>query len=346
MRYTQAIVIPEPNRVELREVALIEPGPDDVIVQTAYTSISAGTERMLLTGRMPHPMLQFPVVPGYETVGRIVGLGANVPQEYEGRWVYVGGARCYDGVNPAWGGQSQTLFADYRKVVPLDTIPPEQGVLLALAATALHGIDLIATEGTETTEGKSVVSTSLPSANSVAQTKKRALVLGQGPVGQIAARLLRGRGRWVTVTDRYAARLERSVADEVIDRNESNGPLSNFLSPQQPFDAIVEATGSMAALAEALPLLSDGGAILLLGYYDELRLPYMPLFLKQARLLTAREWGPGDLAECRDMLADGSLDLAGLITHRLPVEQVEEAYRVALNEPECLKLVLEWEIGD
>jgi 3-hydroxyethyl bacteriochlorophyllide a dehydrogenase len=319
MRYTQAIVIPEPNRVELREVTLTEPGPDDVIVQTAYTSISAGTERMLLAGRMPHPMLQFPVVPGYETVGRIAGLGANVPPDYEGRWVYVGGARCYDGVNPAWGGQAHTLFADYRKVVPLDTIPPEQGVLLALAATALHGVDLLGLKAGQ-----------------------RALVLGQGPVGQIAARLLRGRGCWVTVTDRYATRLERSIADEVIDRTGSDGPLSDFLSPQQPFDAIVEATGSMAAPAEALPLLADGGAILLLGYYDELRLPYMPLFLKQARLLTAREWRPGDLAECRDMLADGSLDLAGLITHRLPVEQFEEAYRVALNEPECLKLVLEW----
>ena len=45
---TQAIVIPEPNRVELREVELTEPGPDDLVVRTAYTSISAGTERMLL----------------------------------------------------------------------------------------------------------------------------------------------------------------------------------------------------------------------------------------------------------------------------------------------------------
>lgn len=37
----------------------------------------------------------------------------------------------------------------------------------------------------------------------------------------------------------------------------------------------------MAALAEALPLLADGGTVLLLGYYDELRLPYMPLFLNR-----------------------------------------------------------------
>jgi len=98
-----------------------------------------------------------------------------------------------------------------------------------------------------------------------------------------------------------------------------------------------------AALAEALPLLADDLSILLLGYYEELRVPYMPLFLKQVRLLTAREWAPGDLVRCHDLLAAGALDVAGLLTHTLPIAQVEQAYATALNDPECLKLVLEWD---
>jgi 3-hydroxyethyl bacteriochlorophyllide a dehydrogenase len=315
MMQTDAIVISEPGRVELRTVALTDPGPEDVIIQTAYTSISAGTERMLLAGRMPHPMLSFPVVPGYETVGRVVGLGAQVPPELEGRWVYVGGARCYTDVNPAWGGQARQLIVDHRRVVTLDPIDPRQGVLLALAATALHGIDLLASAPND-----------------------RVLVLGQGPVGQIAARVARSRGAWVAVADKVPSRLERAAADLLLDARA--GGLREQLGG--PVAAIIEATGSMAALAEALPLLADGGTILLLGYYDELRLPYMPLFLKQARLLTAREWGPGDLVRCRDMIANGILDVAGLLTHRVPVQQFEEGYRVALEDPECLKLVLEW----
>ncbi|MEN9937142.1 MAG: hypothetical protein RLZZ387_3721 [Chloroflexota bacterium] len=338
----RAIVIPAADRLELRQVELTAPGPDDVVVRTAYTSISAGTERMLLAGRMPHPMLAFPVIPGYETVGRVVGLGANVPPAWEGRWVYVGGARCYSGVNPAWGGQSDTLIADHRRAVPLDGLEPRQGVLLALAATALHGVDLLfATEGTEHAERERARAAEAtppePAVSSVAT--KRVLVLGQGPVGQLAARIARTRGAWVAAADRAGSRLALSSANAVI--NTAETPLAEALG--QPADMIIEATGSMAALAEALPQLAPGGSVLLLGYYDELRLPYMPLFLKQARLLTAREWAPGDLERCRDMIASGALDVSGLITHTFAVEQFAEAYRAGLDEPECLKLVMEWE---
>jgi 3-hydroxyethyl bacteriochlorophyllide a dehydrogenase len=236
--------------------------------------------------------------------------------------VYVGGARCFRDVNPAWGGQAATLLVDYRRVVPLDGMQPDHGVLLALAATALHGVDLIA--GTAQN-----------------LTGRRVLVLGQGPVGQFAARIARAQGAWVAVSDRVASRLERSVADLRVDVTTD----SLVAALQQPVDTIIEATGSMAALSDALPLLAHNGVILLLGYYDELRLPYMPLFLKQARLLTAKEWGEGDLQRTRSLLAAGVLDASALITHRLPVARFEEAYATALNDPECLKLAIEWDVG-
>ena len=108
-------------------------------------------------------------------------------------------------------------------------------------------------------------------------------------------------------------------------------------------DDIIEASGSMQALAQAQSLLSDGGTIALLGYYQKLELPYMPLFLKEAKLLTAKEWAPGDLDCCRDMLADGSLDVASLLTHEYPIADIATAYETALNDQACLKLVLNWE---
>lgn len=312
---TQAVVIAEPGKVEIQTVSLRPPAPNEVTIQTAYTSISAGTERMLFAGQMPHPMLQLPVVPGYETVGRVVAVGDDVDVDLLDQWVYVGGARCYESINPAWGGQSAQLFAEGDRVVPLHGLEPQQGVLLALSATALHGIDLL---------------------NLVPED--RVLVIGQGPVGQLAARIAQGRDAWVAVSDRDASRLSRAVGDEIINVDEVN--LTDVI--EQPVNAIVEASGSMTALTESLSLLANGGTILLLGYYQTLQVPYMPLFLKEARLLTAREWAAGDLVRSRDLIVSGSLDVSSLLTHQLPVAAVASAYDTALNDPQCLKLVLDW----
>lgn len=318
MTQTQAVVISKPGEVGLQDVTLRPYSPQDVIVQTAYTSISAGTERMLLAGQMPHPMLKLPVIPGYETVGRIVEMGSDVDPSWLNRWVYVGGAQCYEGVNAAWGGQSAKLMVDVSRVIPLDNVNPRHGVLLALSATALHGVNLLDP-----------------------QPRDRLLVLGQGPVGQLAARLARIRGAWVAVADRNEHRLAHAEADQIVQVGEGHAPLNEQI--EGGVTAVIEATGSMEVLANSLPLLAQGGTILLLGYYQTLQLPYMPLFLKEARLLTAKEWASGDLLHCRDLIADGTLDVSAMLTHSLPITEVATAYDVALKDANCLKLVLDWQ---
>lgn len=319
-RTAKAVVIPRRHTIELRDVEIQEPGQGEVMIRTAYTSISSGTERMLLEGKMPHPALSFPVVPGYETVGQVVEVGAGVDPALQGQWVYVGGARCYVDVNPAWGGQAQYLTTAAERLVTLNSIKPETGVLLALAATALHGINL-----------------------SAIQPGDRVLVLGQGIVGQLAARLAKLAGAaHVAVLDRVEVRLAASEADQVINVARESLEEAN---QDEPFAVIVEATGSMDALRSALPLLANQGRIVLLGYYEHLDLPYPPLFMHEARLIVAREWsfGPdGDLPRVRDMIDSGQLRVDALITHRVPLERIQAAYRLALEDPTCLKLVVAW----
>ncbi len=315
MTHARAIVMPAAQTVEVRDVTLTAPLDTDVTIQTLYTSISAGTERMLYAGHMPHPMLQFPVVPGYETVGRVIAVGSQAPAELLNSIVYVGGARCYVDVNPAWGGQSSTLHADGQRVVTLAGLDPEHGVFLALAATALHGVDM---------------------AGDIAG--KKVLILGQGPVGQLAARIAKARGAIVIVTDVSAHRLAHSVADEMYDV--ASQPITAH--GVSGCDVIIEASGSMAAAAAAIGALSMNGTIVLLAYYDAIQLPYMPLFLKQARLLTSKEWAPGDLERSRDLMQSGILDVSTLITHRATLDQLSTAYTTALFDPQCLKLLLTW----
>ncbi|NTV46112.1 MAG: chlorophyll synthesis pathway protein BchC, partial [Chlorobiales bacterium] len=107
---SKAVVFSGPGKIELREVSLRPMNPDDVILETYWSSISAGTEKMLLNGRLPSmQMTRYPVIPGYETVGKIIKRGQSVPEHFEGKFVYVSGSLGYTDVNAAFGGASQYI---------------------------------------------------------------------------------------------------------------------------------------------------------------------------------------------------------------------------------------------
>ncbi|RRR76502.1 MAG: alcohol dehydrogenase, partial [Candidatus Viridilinea halotolerans] len=146
----------------------------------------------------------------------------------------------------------------------------------------------------------------------------------------------------VAVADRVAARLTHAQADQVIDI--TNESLDEAIS-EANINVLIEATGSMTALAGALPLLANHGRVVLLGYYDTINVPYAPVFMREAQILVAREWkfGPdGDLPRVRDLIAAHELDVTGLLTHRVPLDRIQAAYRLAFEDPSCLKLVIEW----
>jgi 3-hydroxyethyl bacteriochlorophyllide a dehydrogenase len=315
---TKAVVIPAIDTVEVREVELKPLGADDVLIRTALTSISAGTERMLLKGVMPHPMLQFPVVPGYETVGEVIEVGDNA-KDWLGKRVYVGGNYGFVGVNPAFGGQSAHIAAPQSHLTDLQSLTDEQGVLLALAATALHGIDV---------------------ANVQTFERLHVLILGQGIVGQLAARFAKARGATVHVTDKVDARLRLSVADEIVP---STPPHPGSLPQgEKAYDVLIDATGKMNAIAPRLMSMKKGGRVVLLGYYDKIDLPYMPVFLRELTLVSSMQWAPGDLVRARDAIASGEIDVRSLITHCEKADDAAKAFDVAFNDPNCVKMILSW----
>src|ERR1700744_2440726 len=101
---TVAVVMDGPGQAGLRTVTLTEPGPEDVVVDIQWTGISAGTERLLWSGRMPSfPGMGYPLVPGYEAVGRVTFAGARAARRV-GERVFVPGARCFGEVRGLFGG--------------------------------------------------------------------------------------------------------------------------------------------------------------------------------------------------------------------------------------------------
>ena len=73
---TLAVILEAPERLALRALGMKPVEASDVVVEITFSGISTGTEKLLWTGRMPpFPGLGYPLVPGYESVGRIVDAG-------------------------------------------------------------------------------------------------------------------------------------------------------------------------------------------------------------------------------------------------------------------------------
>src|SRR5579863_4539498 len=90
-----AVVLQSPGNLALRELALDAPAADDVVVDMEWSGISTGTERLLWNGSMPaFPGMGYPLVPGYEGVGRISSPD-RAGDLRRGQRVFVPGARCF-----------------------------------------------------------------------------------------------------------------------------------------------------------------------------------------------------------------------------------------------------------
>ena len=136
---TMAVVLEKPEHLVLSRLDLTAATDDDVVVDIEWSGISTGTERLLWFGRMPHfPGMGYPLVPGYESVGRISAAGPTSGSRVGDR-VFVPGARCFGDVRGLFGGAAARVVVPGTRALPIAESLGEQGVLLALAATAQIG---------------------------------------------------------------------------------------------------------------------------------------------------------------------------------------------------------------
>ena len=323
-RSARAVVFAEAGLLALRDVTLREPASDEVVVETRYSSISAGTERLLFNGSLPgFPFLRFPLVPGYEAAGVVTERGADVHDVAVGDEVFVGGSMCYTDVAAAFGGQASRLVKKASHVVPLRGIPLAHAPLIALAATSLHGIRRLGDV-----------------------RGKRVGVLGMGAIGQFAARFALAEGAVVSEADANPARLGRiaGVAAFALDE-EPAAPAhghSAHAAASQEFDVVIEATGNSQLVAASTNWLRARGTILLLSYYDRFNTAFVPLFLKEPSLVVSREWDHDDLLAARDAIAAGRVAIADLAGDAYPIDRYESAYAAAFGDPSTLKVILQW----
>jgi 3-hydroxyethyl bacteriochlorophyllide a dehydrogenase len=299
----------QPERLVLSRLDLTAPGDEDVVVDIEWSGISTGTERLLWSGRMPDfPGMGYPLVPGYESVGRVVSAGRHSGGRVGGR-VFVPGAKCFGDVRGLFGGAASRVVLPGARALPIAESLGEQGVLLALAATAYH-----CTSG----EGQ----------------KQPDLIIGHGVLGRMIARLSVVAGGkpvvWETNPDRRSGADGYEVADPGADARRN-------------YRSICDVSGDSSILDSLISRLAPGGEVVLAGFYDEpLSFTFPPAFMREAHIRVAAQWQPRDLIAVRELAESGRLDLDGLITHRQDPGQADAAYRTAFGDPACLKMILDW----
>jgi 2-desacetyl-2-hydroxyethyl bacteriochlorophyllide A dehydrogenase len=113
------------------------------------------------------------------------------------------------------------------------------------------------------------------------------------------------------------------------------------------YDVVVEAAGSLESLARCGELVAPGGTIVVLGvHFGPVQLEWLPLFNKEARVIPSLGYcahnGVKEMDEAAAMLAEDPEIVQTVITHRYPLEDAEEAFRVAADRGSgTIRVVLE-----
>jgi bacteriochlorophyllide a dehydrogenase len=308
-----AVIFAQPEQLALSRLELTPVAPSDVVVDVEWSGISTGTERLLWTGQMPQfPGLGYPLVPGYESVGRVASAPTGSSLRVGDR-VFVPGATCYREARGLFGATATRLIVPAARVLPIDDDLGETGALLALAATAHHAVPL-----------------SGPRSGVFPD-----LIVGHGVLGRLIARLvIAGGGAPPVVWERNRVRRVGGLGYEVID------PVDDA---RRDYACICDVSGDADLIDTLIQHLAPGGEIILAGFYaSRIGFAFAPAFMREARLRIAAQWQPADLLAARDLIQSRRLSLDGLVTHVEDASDAHGAYTTAFNDAECLKMIIDW----
>jgi 2-desacetyl-2-hydroxyethyl bacteriochlorophyllide A dehydrogenase len=331
----RAVVISGPGRAELTRVQVPRLKPGEVLIRVQYSGVALG-DVALYEGKhnyVADGVFSYPIVPGQEVSGRVMATGVKVSTITEGANVVVmpvhGCGQCADckagrqficserrelGLLRWNGGYAEYVVAPSSAVRQL---PPDLDSRRAVLAPAL-----------------SVVLKGLNRIEKVWPTSpgpKRCAVVGVGPLGHLAARVLSHRGHDVTVFDRNERRLSYF--------SDSNIHTSQDLEELGRFEALVETTGDPVSLERMLRESPSGAAILVLGVpYAHRRFTFQNEFSYDKTLVGSVGSDMTDIEEAIGLLPH--LPLEQYVGHILLLSEFRQGWDAAKSR-EHLKTILQ-----
>lgn len=308
----RAAMLESPGKSTITTVDDPTPAPGEVVVAVDSCGI-CGTDLHIYDGDFaPTP---YPIVPGHEFAGEIVAVGSGIDDLAEGAFaavdpsLFCGACRqCHRGrgnLCERWGGIGVTTaggFAEYAKApranvhpLPID-LPRRWAGLIEPLSCAVHGMDRLPLQAGDTV-----------------------LIYGAGTMGLLLGQLLRGGSvAAVDMVDLNADRLplaERLCAD-------ATATSADGLAAGE-WDVVIDATGAMPAIKDALPRVRAGGTFFVFGVAPaEATAPYSPFTVYNSEVSIIGSMAVlHSFGRAVDLIAGGRVDCDALLTDRLPLEQ-------------------------
>lgn len=342
----RAVVLTGPEQISVLEVEAPRLGsPGDAIVRVTHSAV-CGADLLPYHGHTPG--FEFGMIPGHEFVGEIVELGEGVTNLAVGDRVVntsmTSCGECRECAAERWTQcEARSLFG-YSGVYPrleggqaeLVRVPNAARSLLALpegvsSEDALFLADILPT-------GYAGVD------NGGVRAGNLLVVQGAGPVGLMAVLVGVSRGATVVVVDGVEER--RRLAEELGARAvapEAARALVGELGTGAGADCVIEASGSVHALRDALHLARPQGVISVIGAHFENDFP-LDNGLMFEKELTLR-FSIGNPFATRELLIEairsGELEPGRVLTHVLPAERAAEAY-ARFDSKEFTKVALRY----
>jgi L-iditol 2-dehydrogenase len=172
------------------------------------------------------------------------------------------------------------------------------------------------------------------------------LVMGCGMSGLLHVKLAKSRGCRVVATDvtpKKRALAEANGADLVVDaaddvfRRLTDGD-------GKKADVVILATSALSAVEQAWQCVDKGGAVVFFSVPDPEKTVTVPLnrfWTQEVRILTSYYCGPPDIIDAMALLEKGVIETHDLITHRLPLKDIAEGFRLVLEGRESIKVIIE-----
>ena len=327
------IIFPEINRAALVEETISDvPAPDQVLIQTAYTTISPGTERANITGEanvygMSAPAVRFPRSCGYSSSGIVEKVGSAVTRVQPG-----------DRVIGYWSTHSNYNLLPEKQVVRIcnETIGLREAAALFIGTFPLAAIRKTRLE-----------------------TGEACLVMGLGLLGQFAVRLARIAGAVpVIAADPVESRRHNALsggADSAYDPLEEGFAQRVKELSGGGVNAAIEVTGQGAGLDETLDCMARFGRVALLGctrskeftidYYRKVHCPGITLIGAHTNARPERESHPGwfthddDLKTMMRLCAGGRLNVTDMLSELHAPKECEAVYQRLISDKDFPMIV-------